>query len=277
MNKKIIFVLFAFITLSSAVFAAGIKFSADAGLGFMNHTMFTKYKENSGLQKDLEDKLKAALGTGNLRLNDSSTKDSYNAFMTGIDMRIGVNMFFAELGGYLAVNLGLPTKIVTTTPSPLDVFLGNTGSNKLGGSIILDTQAGVYLTFLQSLPINVHLGAGLAVNWIRTQREIPSAIYAKVVPGIELSNFKEVRSVIMVGGGFNAGISYFFIKNVGINLGIHDSIMVFNSYNHRYYPGQLKNGTSFTYTITNNNNVKDSIQRVVVNNFGIKIGVALKI
>lgn len=276
MNKKIISSVFAFIFAVSTAFSAGIKFSANVGLGFMNHSMFTKYKENTELHKALEKELRKSLGAGNLKLSEGSTKDSYNAFMTGIDLRIGTSMFFAEVGGYAALNLGLPTKIVTTTPSPIDAFLGNKGSNKLGNSIILDTQAGIYLTLLPDLPVNIHLGAGIAVNWVRTQRDIPSSIYSKL--GIaQIQKLNEIRSVVMLGGGLNAGISYYFVKNVGINLTVHNSVMIVNSHNHRYYKGELESGTGFEYTISKDKNVKNTISKAVANNFGVKIGVAFKI
>lgn len=277
MNKKTIGAVLALTLVSSTVFAAGIKFSSDIGLGFMNHSMFTKYKNNAGLQKELKEGLQG-LGIDNVTINENFTKDSYNAFMAGLDLRIGTSMLFAEVGGYLSINLGLPSKMVTTTPSPLDSFLGNKGSNKLGGSIIMDTQAGVYLTFLENMPLNIHVGAGIAVNWTKTQREIPFAIYSKFIKAsTKLDYLNEIRSITMVGGGFNVGVSYYFIKNVGIFLGVHDSIHIVNFHNQRYYKGVHENGTSFTATITKTQSIKNSTDKVVANNFGIKFAVAFKL
>lgn len=272
--KKIIFVLAAGFCMFSASAFDLFDISGDVGLGYMNYSLFTTFN-SSALKSDLKNSLSGALGEGNLKYDEPKSQDSYNAL--GVGLSVKISYFFTNL------TVGFPFMQVPTGYDPLAAKLNDAGvSNRLTNSVILDWQIGGGVTLFKNRPLNIFLGAGLGIGYIRTGRKLPKAFVDTIKDKHNkpvAANLDEIRSIAMLGIGVDVGIKYFFTQHIGLVLDIKDTVYFFPLSNQRYYRGTDVNGRNFTYTITKDNNqeVKSLIKRSWANNFNIRLGLALKL
>jgi len=248
-----------------------MNISGDVGIGYMNYTIVNNY-DTGKLADNLSAELKALIGPGNLKLGSIKAKDSYNAFMVGLSFKMSYI--------YANINVGFPLKEISSGFDPLAQKLKEKGiSDKINGSIIFDSQIGVGITLMKSSPLNIFVGGGLGINYIRTTRDLPGNCISSLS---DVTSLKEIRSVGMIGLGADIGIKYFFMPKIGICLDLKDTIYFLPLANQRYYSGKLKNGIPFTYSInsettTNSGDIKKLIKSTWANNFSVRLGVAFKL
>lgn len=269
--KKIIFIIVAFGCMLSLSAFDFMDISGDVGLGYMNYTIVNKYNTEE-LKNSLSAELKEKLGEGSLKLGDITSKDIYNALMVGISFKMSYL--------YANINVGFPFKEVPAEFDPLAQKLKDAGiDNNIAGSVIFDSQIGAGITLMKSSPLNIFVGGGVGINYIRTTRDLPTNFIDNIS---DVASLKEIRSVGMIGLGADVGIKYFFLPNIGICVDLKDSVYFLPLANQRYYSGKLKNGLPFTYSITqekesDSGDIKNLMKATWANNFSIRLGVALKL
>lgn len=270
MKKKCIITLVILLAFSNAVFSYGMGVSGQVSpLGFMNFSVWTKYNTNNfpELLKNKENELSNKVGGGKLVAKDKFLKESYNAYCLGLDLRFSY--------AYMTLNFGFPTTMVSHGRDPLNSFLKNNDKAPVfkGGSIIFNGHLGAGYTLFESSPLNIFAGAGLSFDIIKTTRVIGKGILTN-------DEWREVRTLGLLGLGANVGVSYYFINNVGIFGGITDSFSFAQLLNQRYYDSD--DYTFYINSRTNDNkdgdkSVKDLVSLVLANNFVIRLGVALRL
>lgn len=248
--------------------------SGDVGLGYMNHTIVTVY--NNSIKEDLAGGLSNALGEGNLTLNAPKSTVSYNALALGLKFKISYV--------YTNISIGFPFKQIPTGDDPLGKQLQNMGAtNKLNDSVIVDGQIGLGVTLLKNLPMNIFIGGGLGINYIKTTRKLPQKFVNTIkdpkTGNVVASELNETRSIAMAGIGLNAALNYYFTQHIGICFDIKDTIHFIPFSNQRYYKGKAIDGSSFTYTITKNakQDIKDIIKYSWANNLTLRLAVTFSI
>ena len=118
--------------------------------------------------------------------------------------------------------------IIKPGDDPLGQRLKDMGAtNNLDKSVIVDSQIGLGINILKSLPVNLFVGGGLGINYIQTKRKLPD----EFVKTIKDKNGKtvakelnETRSIAMAGLGINAAVNYYFTENIGISFDIKDTV-----------------------------------------------------
>jgi len=272
MKKKIVFVFIGLTLIAPFLFSAGFDISGQVSpIGFMNFSVWTKYKEGSfpDALKEAEKKLSDAVGTGQLVSRDKFIHDSYNAYTIGADFNVR-NM-------YVTLNVGFPLQTVTQGGiDPLNSFLKNSGNPNAkltGGSFIFNGQIGGGITLFRSLPLNVFLGAGIGFDFIKTTRKIEDGLLPVG------SGWTEERLMGLLGIGVNVGVSYYFIPHVGLFAGVTDNLSLIQMFNQRYYKSP-----AYYFFVNGDKNGKDGkkdinklISVLVANNVAIRLGVALKL
>ena len=274
--KKFIFIVLVLgcILPLSALDFDFMDISGDVGLGYMNHNMVTVYNTDS-LKANLAQGLGDALGQGNLTMDAPKSVDSYNALALGLKLKISYV--------YANISVGFPFTQVPTGDDPLGQRLKDMGAtNNLDKSVIVDSQIGLGINILKSLPVNLFVGGGLGINYIQTKRKLPD----EFVKTIKDKNGKtvakelnETRSIAMAGLGINAAVNYYFTENIGISFDIKDTVYFIPMSNQRYYKGTAINGSGFTYTITKDDkkDIKDFIKYSWANNLTLRLAVAFKL
>ena len=270
--RKIVFSVVIFSCMLSLSAFDFLDISGDVGLGYMNHNMVTVYNTDT-LKTDLKEGLESALGSGNLTLDAPRSVDSYNAFALGLKLKISYL--------YANISVGFPFAQIPTGDDPLGAQLKEIGAtNKLDNSVIVDSQIGLGITILKSLPVNIFVGGGLGINYIQTKRKLPDE-YVKTIKdkhgNIVAKELNETRSIAMSGLGFNVALNYYFTKNIGISFDIKDTVYFIPFSNQRYYKGKAINGSGFTYTITNEKDIKSLIKYSWANNLVLRLAVAFKL
>lgn len=267
--KKIIFGITALL-MSTAVMAEGIGLTINIDpIGYMNHTITTTYNGVGAFNKELEQQLKATLGEGNLKVEDQKQRDVYNAYALGLDVRYS---FF-----YLNLALGFPTKIYTSGFDPVAAAYPDAYKNsaKIGGTIILDGQIGGGVDLMKLLKKNdklsVYLGGGLAVNYVHVKRDISKDSSLKILLGLNT----EQRNIVQMGLGLQAGVTYKFIPNVGIHVGLSDSLLFVKLYSQRKFTGTTSSGVTYSYFLTENGKDNEAIKYQFANNFVLRFGVGI--
>jgi len=272
--KKIIFVVLVLGCMLSLSAFDFMDISGDVGLGYMNHNMVTVYNTDT-LKTNLTEGLGSALGQGNLTMDAPKSVDSYNALALGLKLKISYV--------YANISVGFPFTQVPTGDDPLGQRLKDMGAtNNLDKSVIVDSQIGLGINILKSLPVNLFVGGGLGINYIQTKRKLPD----EFVKTIKDKNGKtvakelnETRSIAMAGLGINAAVNYYFTENIGISFDIKDTVYFIPMSNQRYYKGTAINGSGFTYTITKDDkkDIKDFIKYSWANNLTLRLAVAFKL
>ncbi|WP_253685471.1 MULTISPECIES: hypothetical protein [unclassified Treponema] len=272
--KKIIFIILAFGCMLSLSAFDVMDISGDIGLGYMNHNMVTVY--NDSLKTNLAGGLEAALGEGNLTMDAPRSVDSYNALALGLKLKVSYV--------YANISVGFPFTQVPTGDDPLGEKLKAMGAtNRLNNSVIVDSQIGLGINILKSLPVNIFVGGGLGINYIQTKRKLPDEFVQTIVDPITgnpvAKELNETRSIAMSGLGFTVALNYYFTKNIGISFDIKDTVYFIPMSNKRYYKGKAINGSGFTYTITKEK--KQDIQSLIkyswANNLALRLAVAFKL
>lgn len=272
--KKIIFIILAFGCMFSLSAFDFMDISGDIGLGYMNHNMVTVY--NDSLKTNLAGGLEAALGEGNLTMDAPRSVDSYNALALGLKLKVSYV--------YANISVGFPFAQIPTGNDPLGDKLKAMGAtNRLNNSVIVDSQIGLGINILKSLPVNIFVGGGLGINYIQTKRKLPDEFVKTIVDPITnqpvAKELNETRSIAMSGLGFTVALNYYFTKNIGISFDIKDTVYFIPMSNKRYYKGKTINGSGFTYTITKEK--KQDIQSLIkyswANNLALRLAVAFKL
>ncbi len=275
--KKFFIILVAFCFAFSLTAVAGLDISADVGLGYMNYTLVTVYKD------DLDGKLAeglSGLGAGKLKFDALKVRDTYNALMFGLGVKVS---YF-----YTNISVGLPFKNVPLKYDPLAMkILEHNPTDDIKGSMILDAQFGGGITFFKETPLNIFAGGAVAVNFIRAKRILPDG-YVATLTDTEGNSIKplidgdltEFRLSSMIGLGLNAAVMYYFTPNIGVAVDLKDSIYFLPLFTNRYYRGTHVNGRKFTYSIFKDSdekiNIKDLIKYAYSNDFELRIGVSFK-
>lgn len=272
--KKIIFIVLALGCMFSLSAFDLLDVSGDVGLGYMNHTMVTVY--NDSLKEGLAEGLSDALGEGNLTLDAPRSVDAYNALALGLKLKVS---YF-----YTNVSVGFPFTQVPTGDDPLGQKLKDMGAtNQLNNSVIVDGQIGAGINLLKSLPVNLFVGGGLGLNYIKTTRKLPYEFVQTIKDkkgNVVAKELNETRSIAMAGLGVNVALNYYFTKNIGISFDIKDTVHFIPMSNQRYYRGKRKDdGRGFTYTITKDDktDIKNLIKSSWANNFTLRLAVAFKL
>lgn len=269
--KKIIFIILALSCMLSLSAFDFLDISGDVGLGYMHHNIVTVY--NDSLKADLAGSLESALGEGNLTMDSPRSVDSYNAFALGLKLKISYL--------YANISVGFPFTQIPTGDDPLGAKLKEIGAtNKLDNSVIVDSQIGLGINILKSLPVNIFVGGGLGINYIQTKRRLPDEFVKTIKDkhgNIVAKELNETRSIAMSGLGFNVALNYYFTKNIGISFDIKDTVYFIPFSNQRYYKGKAINGSGFTYTITNEKDIKSLIKYSWANNLVLRLAVAFKL
>lgn len=267
--KKIIFGITALL-MSTAVMAEGIGLTINIDpIGYMNHTITTTYNGVGAFNKELEQQLKATLGEGNLKVENQKQRDVYNAYALGLDVRYS---FF-----YLSLALGLPAKIYTSGFDPVAAAYPDAykNSTKIGGTIILDGQIGGSVDLMKLLKKNdklsVYLGGGLAVNYVHVKRDISKDSSLKILLGLNT----EQRNIVQMGLGLQTGVTYKFLPNVGIHVGLSDSLLFVKLYSQRKFTGTTSSGVTYSYFLTENGKDNEAIKYQFANNFVVRLGVGI--
>ncbi|UTC67149.1 MULTISPECIES: DUF2715 domain-containing protein [unclassified Treponema] len=267
--KKIILIIAALSCMVSLTAFDFMDISGDVGLGYMNYTIVNKY-DNSKVIELLSDDLKALLGgEGTLRIRDIKAKDIYNALVLGLSLKMSYV--------YTNINVGFPFKEIPTGFDPLAQKLKDKGvTDSIKGSVIFDGQLGVGITLMEKSPVNIFLGGGFGINYVRMTRNLPKDFLS----GTNVDSLKEIRSIGMFGLGADIGIKYFILPKVGLCLDIKDTIYFLPLANKRFYRGTAR-GIPFDYSINKEAagelNIKKMIKSTWANNFTIRLGVALKL
>ena len=272
--KKILFIILALSCMFSLSAFDFMDISGDVGIGYMNHNMVTVYKD--ALKNNLADGLGAALGPGNLTMDAPRSVDSYNALAIGVKLKMDYL--------YANISIGFPFTQIPTGEDPLGQKLKEIGAtNKLDNSVIVDSQIGLAINILKSLPVNIFVGGGLGINYIQTKRKLPDE-YVKTITDpvtheVLAKELNETRSIAMAGLGINVAVNYYFTKNIGISFDIKDTVYFIPMSNQRYYKGKAINGSGFTYTIIKEK--KQDIQSLIkyswANNLALRLAVAFKL
>lgn len=265
MRKFIMTFLTVLLAVSLSAEGIGISINIDP-LGYMNHTIVTTY-DKGGLEANLGDKFNAALGAGTLQVGDQNRKDIYNAYALGLDINYS---FF-----YASISLGLPTKIIT---NGFDLVERNwpgayKDSNKIGGTIILDSQLGGGATLLKDKPLNIFVGGGIAVNYIHVKRPIASG--SALISTLDVKSMTEFRNIVQGGLGLRAGVTYKVMPNVGVNLTLTDSIHFIKLFNQTKFAGETKDRLQYNYMLAKDGKDDKMIKRQFANNFVLRLGVGL--
>ena len=272
--KKIIFIILALSCMFSLSAFDFMDISGDVGLGYMNHNMVTVYNTDT-LKTNLADGLGAALGSGNLKLDAPRSVDTYNALAIGLKLKISYV--------YANISVGFPFTQIPTGDDPLGQKLKDMGAtNKLNNSVIVDSQIGLGINILKSLPVNIFVGGGLGINYIQTKRKLPDEFVKTIKDkhgNIVAKELNETRSIAMAGLGINVAVNYYFTKNIGISFDIKDTVYFIPMSNQRYYKGKAINGSGFTYTITKDDkqDIKSLIKYSWANNLALRLDVAFKL
>ena len=272
--KKIIFIILALSCMFSLSAFDFMDISGDVGLGYMNHNMVTVYNTDT-LKTNLADGLGAALGSGNLKMDAPRSVDTYNALAIGLKLKISYV--------YANISVGFPFTQIPTGDDPLGQKLKDMGaSNKLNNSVIVDSQIGLGINILKSLPVNIFVGGGLGINYIQTKRKLPDEFVKTIKDkhgNIVAKELNETRSIAMAGLGINVAVNYYFTKNIGISFDIKDTVYFIPMSNQRYYKGKAINGSGFTYTITKDDkqDIKSLIKYSWANNLALRLAVAFKL
>lgn len=272
--KKIIFIILALSCMFSLSAFDFMDISGDVGLGYMNHNMVTVYNTDT-LKTNLADGLGAALGSGNLKIDAPRSVDTYNALAIGLKLKISYV--------YANISVGFPFTQIPTGDDPLGQKLKDMGAtNKLNNSVIVDSQIGLGINILKSLPVNIFVGGGLGINYIQTKRKLPDEFVKTIKDkhgNIVAKELNETRSIAMTGLGINVAVNYYFTKNIGISFDIKDTVYFIPMSNQRYYKGKAINGSGFTYTITKDDkqDIKSLIKYSWANNLALRLAVAFKL
>jgi len=272
--KKIIFIILALSCMFSLSAFDFMDISGDVGLGYMNHNMVTVYNTDT-LKTNLADGLGAALGSGNLKMDAPKSVDTYNALAIGLKLKISYV--------YANISVGFPFTQIPTGDDPLGQKLKDMGAtNKLNNSVIVDSQIGLGINILKSLPVNIFVGGGLGINYIQTKRKLPDEFVKTIKDkhgNIVAKELNETRSIAMAGLGINVAVNYYFTKNIGISFDIKDTVYFIPMSNQRYYKGKAINGSGFTYTITKDDkqDIKSLIKYSWANNLALRLAVAFKL
>ena len=272
--KKIIFIILALSCMFSLSAFDFMDISGDVGLGYMNHNMVTVYNTDT-LKTNLADGLGAALGSGNLKMDAPRSVDTYNALAIGLKLKISYV--------YANISVGFPFTQIPTGEDPLGQKLKDMGAtNKLNNSVIVDSQIGLGINILKSLPVNIFVGGGLGINYIQTKRKLPDEFVKTIKDkhgNIVAKELNETRSIAMAGLGINVAVNYYFTKNIGISFDIKDTVYFIPMSNQRYYKGKAINGSGFTYTITKDDkqDIKSLIKYSWANNLALRLAVAFKL
>ncbi len=272
--KKIIFIILALSCMFSLSAFDFMDISGDVGLGYMNHNMVTVYNTDT-LKTNLADGLGAALGSGNLKMDAPRSVDTYNALAIGLKLKISYV--------YANISVGFPFTQIPTGDDPLGQKLKDMGAtNKLNNSVIVDSQIGLGINILKSLPVNIFVGGGLGINYIQTKRKLPDEFVKTIKDkhgNIVAKELNETRSIAMAGLGINVAVNYYFTKNIGISFDIKDTVYFIPMSNQRYYKGKAINGSGFTYTITKDDkqDIKSLIKYSWANNLALRLAVAFKL
>jgi len=272
--KKIIFIILALSCMFSLSAFDFMDISGDVGLGYMNHNMVTVYNTDT-LKTNLADGLGAALGSGNLKMDAPKSVDTYNALAIGLKLKISYV--------YANISVGFPFTQIPTGDDPLGQKLKDMGAtNKLNNSVIVDSQIGLGINILKSLPVNIFVGGGLGINYIQTKRKLPDEFVKTIKDkhgNLVAKELNETRSVAMAGLGINVAVNYYFTKNIGISFDIKDTVYFIPMSNQRYYKGKAINGSGFTYTITKDDkqDIKSLIKYSWANNLALRLAVAFKL
>lgn len=272
--KKIIFIILALSCMFSLSAFDFMDISGDVGLGYMNHNMVTVYNTDT-LKTNLEEGLEPALGSGNLKMDAPRSVDTYNALAIGLKLKISYV--------YANISVGFPFTQIPTGDDPLGQKLKDMGAtNKLNNSVIVDSQIGLGINILKSLPVNIFVGGGLGINYIQTKRKLPDEFVKTIKDkhgNIVAKELNETRSIAMAGLGINVAVNYYFTKNIGISFDIKDTVYFIPMSNQRYYKGKAINGSGFTYTITKDDkqDIKSLIKYSWANNLALRLAVAFKL
>ncbi|MEL3908767.1 MAG: hypothetical protein P1P64_07130 [Treponemataceae bacterium] len=269
MKKFTMTFLAALLAVSLSAQGIGLSINIDP-IGYMNHTIVTKYNGLGGLKVDLQKELEATLGAGKLEIGDQKQTDIYNAYALGLDVKYS---YF-----YLALSLGLPAKIYTNGFDPIAVAWPDAykNNNKIGGTTILDGHLGGGIPLMKDKPLNFFVGGGIAVNYVHVKRDISedSSLYTKLgYSGV--TSLVENRNIVQAGLGLKAELNYDFMPNVGFNLSLSDSLHFIKIYSQRKFAGVAK-GLTFNYFLTETGKDNDSIKSQFANNFVLRLGVGLK-
>lgn len=259
-----------------------IDISGDVGIGYMNYSIITTYrtKFSAELSQALQNSLDG-LG-GHLDIDDPKSTDVYNALALGFSIKISYY--------YMNLNIGLPFKQVPSNYDPLAKILKEHKiTDKLNSSVIADLQLGGGITLLKSTPLNIFVGGGIGINYIRTKRNMPKS-FVETIKTVNAAVdadkvMMEVRDVALAGIGADVGIKYFFTKNIGVCFDIKESLYFIPLVNRRYYRGTTTEGSGFTYYVTKektaNTSQKESIKSLIkyqwANNFTARLGIAFKL
>lgn len=264
-----------FIAICCSISLFGFSnFSLDAGLGYMNYSLFTKYNQEKlhTLNKELSEHL-ALGGTGILQYHSPTSTDIYNALNLGLSLKYG--LFYANL------NIGLPFEQIPSGKDPLGDKLKELGAtNKLKNSVITDLQLGGGLTILTRIPLTIFVGGAVAFGYISTNRNLPIEFTNKIKDhhGKPVQSLMETRTVSMLGLGADIALKYYFTKRIGICFDVKDSIYIVPMSNQRYYTGKDSQGYPFTYRITREkkDDIGSLVKYTVANNLTVRLGVAFK-
>lgn len=272
--KKIIFIILALSCMFSLSAFDFMDISGDVGLGYMNHNMVTVYNTDT-LKTNLADGLGAALGSGNLKMDAPRSVDTYNALAIGLKLKISYV--------YANISVGFPFTQIPTGDDPLGQKLKDMGAtNKLNNSVIVDSQIGLGINILKSLPVNIFVGGGLGINYIQTKRKLPDEFVKTIKDkhgNIVAKELNETRSIAMAGLGINVALRYYFTKNIGVSFDIKDTVHFIPFSNKRYYKGRTIDGSNFTYTIIKDKkqDIKSLIKYSWANNLTLRLAVAFKL
>ncbi len=259
MKKKIFAIVLVLCLSFSALSAAGIDLSGDVGIGYMNHMMMTRYN----------------YGDTTLGHIYELAQDKYNALAVGLSLKY--SWFYADLA------IGFPFKAIPTDSFSTGLKL----TNDVKGSLIFDTQLGGGVTLFKETPFNLFIGGALALNYIRTKRNLSDTALRAIelassgtITANTLASGKEVRSRLMLGAGVNVSASYFFTDHIGICLNLRDSFHFLPLVSHGSYRVRKDNGNIVVVSLKKegtSQNMKDLIKYSWANNFSVRLGLAFKL
>ncbi len=263
--KKLFAILLVFASSVALLSAESFDMSADLGIGYMNYTIVTEFKDIAFNEK-LKEEMTNATEKGMLIMENKKSNDVYNALAFGLAIKYSYM--------YANIAVGLPFKEVKSGSDPLGKKLKayNPG-NSIVGSFIVDGQIGSGITLFKTKPFNIFAGAAIGVNYIITKRKLPQAFVA-TIPSAKWLN--EIRTSARLGLGLDLGINYYFKPNFGLCIDVKDTVYLISLLNQRYYRGEAVNGAKFEWYITQSKNINSIIKYSWSNNVTARLALCFR-
>lgn len=278
--KKLLIVLVSILCIGFVCADVGVDINIHP-VGYMNHTIFTKW-DNANTLVGSAPGYDVSIYGG----SDPTSTESYNMYTLGLDVTY---QYY-----YGAISFGIPFKAPAfsgydpTQYATDPLWKACTDPNgSILGTVLMDIQLGGGATFLKKLPINIFVGGGIAINYLHAKQASQNsawALFSFTDPNVHLTSLAQVRDITQMGLGVRASVNYKFMKNVGVSLTLSDSILPLLLSTKRQLVGKVNTGqkvtakpNAATEQLVNQamENEKKLIKMRFSNNFALRLGVQI--